>query len=299
MLKTMEIEARGLRFTADVSGPEAGVGVLFLHGFPNSRHSWGAQIEACAAAGYRCVAPDQRGYSPGARPDDISDYAVEEIVADAIGVADACGWDRFHLVGHDWGGQIAWVTALTHPDRLLSLSVLSRPHPAAFARAMESDAAQAGRSRHHKAFQDPGMADRLLENDAEPLRNTLVFENASGLFGPGDGKAGKRRMSDAVAGGHLSVLRDREGLNAALNWYRAAFQGQSTLARPDMPNVTVPTLYAWGTEDMSVGRAAAEGTQSCVDAAYDFLEIEGAGHFLAEEVPDRISTALLSHFGRN
>ena len=107
--------------------------MLLLHGFPESRHSWRAALPALAAAGYRAVAPDQRGYSPGARPDpaDLSNYAFDKLVDDAIEIVAAAGYDgkRFHLVGHDWGGQVSWGVAGTHPERLASLTILSRPHP--------------------------------------------------------------------------------------------------------------------------------------------------------------------------
>ncbi|WP_416899110.1 MAG: alpha/beta fold hydrolase [Minwuia sp.] len=299
MTETIEIAARGMCFTADAAGPADGETVIFLHGFPNSRHSWPAQMDAVAAAGFRGIAYDQRGYSAGARPEGIEAYHVDEIVADVAAIADAVGADRFHLAGHDWGGQIAWLTAIAHADRLRSLTVLSRPHPAAFARAFKADPAQQNRSRHHKAFQDPGMADRLLKNGIEPLRNTLTWENATGMFGVGDGAKVTRRMSDAQADAHLSVLKDRPAIDAALNWYRAAFGGGSTLAREETPRIAVPTLYLWGTEDISVGRAAAEGTAGFIDAPYRFVEIEGAGHFLAEEVPETVNAALVPHLEAN
>lgn len=298
MIETREIAARGMRFTADMAGAESGrETVLCLHGFPNSRHSWTDMLNAVAKAGYRGIAPDQRGYSPGARPEGIDAYQVEEMVADAVAIADAVGAERFHLVGHDWGGQIAWATAATHPERLFSLTVLSRPHPAAFARAFRDDPAQANRSRHHKAFQDPAMADRLLLDDAIALRNTLCFENASGLFGKDepDGPAPKRRMSDATASCHLSVLGNRAALDAALNWYRAAFAGGSTLARSDFPSIEVPTLYIWGREDMSVGEMAASTTPEHVSAPCRFEALNGVGHFVAEEAPEVTARLLVAH----
>lgn len=294
MIETVEIKAGGFRFRADCAGPESAPVVILLHGFPQSRNSWRSQITALANAGFRCIAPDQRGYSPGARPEGIEDYHVDLIVQDVLNLADAVGAERFHLVGHDWGGQIAWLTAIAAPGRLLSLTVLSRPHPAAFARAMTEDAKQAGRSGHHKRFQDPAMAEILLANGAESLRNSLTFENAKGVFAQG-GSGMKRRMSDKQAKEHLAVLCDPGALDAALNWYRAAFAGGSTLARTDVPKIKVPTLYVWGNEDGTVGRIAAEGTADFVDAAYRFLEVNGAGHFLAEETPDAVNSALLEH----
>src|SRR3954467_9145433 len=120
------------RVTAEGAGAAPREGVGLLHGFPQSRHTWRDQVPALGAAGYRAVAPDGRGYSPGVRPDpaDLEAYRIDRLVADAIDIADAGGTaGRFHLVGHDWGGQVAWVTADRHPARLASLTILSRPHP--------------------------------------------------------------------------------------------------------------------------------------------------------------------------
>jgi pimeloyl-ACP methyl ester carboxylesterase len=299
MIETHTIEARGFSYTTDVCGPEGGVPIIFLHGFPNSRFSWHDSLKAAAAAGYRGYAPDQRGYSKDARPDGVATYHVDEIVKDVGAIADAVGAEKFHLIGHDWGGQIAWLSAIAMPERLLSLSVLSRPHPAAFAKAIKQDEAQANRSRHHKAFQDPTMADRLLEDDAKAIYNTLVYENAAGLFGKTGAGPFTRRMSDQKAGEHLSVIGDRDALDAALNWYRAAFSGQSTLAREDAPKITVPTLYIWGNEDMSVGRIAANCTEAEIASDYTFVELNGVGHFSAEECPEEVNAALLAHFAKH
>src|SRR5262249_44134331 len=150
------------RFTAEVAGAPGAPLVVLLHGFPQTRHTWRHQVPALAAAGFRVVAPDQRGYSPGVRPDpttELAAYHIDRLVADVLDLAAAaCGGERtrFHLVGHDWGGQVAWTTAARHADRLASLAVLSRPHPAAFRRAYQVDAdGQRHRSRHHGAFHDP------------------------------------------------------------------------------------------------------------------------------------------------
>jgi pimeloyl-ACP methyl ester carboxylesterase len=145
------------------------------------------------------------------------------------------------------------------------------------------------------------MAERLLADGGAAVLNTLCFENARGLFGKDDdsGKPRKRRMSEALARRHLSVVGSPAAMEAALNWYRSAFAGGSTLARPDVPKITVPTLYLWGREDMSVGEMAATATKDFVSASYAFVPIDGAGHFLAEEVPEPVTSLLLAHLAEN
>ena len=176
MIETIALKTRsGLTFTTDVAGPADGALVLLLHGFPESRHSWRAALPALAKAGYRAVAPDQRGYSAGARPDpkDLANYAFDKLIADAIDIADASGASgkRFHLVGHDWGGQVSWGVASRHADRLATLTILSRPHPSSFRRALlKEDGDQKHRSRHHRKFLQPETGPMLLEENARRRR---------------------------------------------------------------------------------------------------------------------------------
>src|SRR5215469_4570856 len=153
-MDTQTIAVGNLSFTVDTAGPPDGAPVLLLHGFPETRRMWRHQLEALGRAGYRAIAPDQRGYSSGARPAGVEHYGTDLLVADALSLVNALGPARFHLVGHDWGGQISWLVAAGHADRVLSLSILSRPHPAAFATAMREDKAQAERSRHHRGFRE-------------------------------------------------------------------------------------------------------------------------------------------------
>jgi pimeloyl-ACP methyl ester carboxylesterase len=275
------IQVGGLTFTADVAGDPERPLVLMLHGFPQTRYSWRHQVGALAAAGYFAVAFDQRGYSTDARPDGIPAYAARLLMDDALGVADTLGHARFHLVGHDWGGQIAWLLAAHHPERLHSLTVLSRPHPAAFAAAMRSDGAQAERSKHHRAFLDPATADRLLADGAASLRQTLASQGVPSV--------------DIDA--YLEVLGDREALDAALNWYRAAARGGTALAAADVPAVAVPTLYLWGREDATVGEAAALGTAEWVTGDYRFEVFDGVGHFITDQVGAQVSELLLEFIG--
>lgn len=268
----------GLVFDVSVSGtPEAPL-VLLLHGFAVSRHLYDAQLPLLAAAGYFAAAPNQRGYSPGARPDpaDVTAYDIELLIGDAMALVGAMGHGdrRFHLVGHDWGGSLAWDIAARFPERLASLTMLSRPHPAAFARALREDPEQPGRSRHHKAFQDPGAAAMLLANDAEWIR----LRHAA------------NRVPAAASAKHLSVLGSRPAMEAALAWYRA----RGKVYREIGP-VTVPTLFIWGDADDTVGRMAAEGTADFVNAPYRFEVLAGVGHYAPDQMPDRVASMLIEH----
>jgi pimeloyl-ACP methyl ester carboxylesterase len=278
---TLETVTTSPTLTFDaLSAGEAGAPlVLLLHGFAQSMHCWRGQVTALAAAGYRAIAPSQRGYSPRARPDagDTANYHIDRLMDDAMAIVAACGHAdrRFHLVGHDWGGSIAWSLADRYPQRLASLTVLSRPHPNAFNRALQlPDGDQAHRSRHHKAFLEPDAAEMVLADNAKWLRERW-------------GAAG---VPAASIEAHLGVLGNRPAMAAALAWYRARGAIRSPLGI-----IEVPTLYIWGDADDTVGRIAAEGTHEFVSAPYRFEVLPGVGHFAAEQAPDRVNELLLSH----
>ncbi len=253
--------------------------VLLLHGFAESFDMWRAQLLALAAAGYRAVAPSQRGYSAGARPDpsDSANYQFDRLLADAMNIAAACGGldGRFHLVGHDWGGSIAWGIADRHPHRLASLTVLSRPHPNAFNRALQlADGEQAKRSRHHWAFLEPDAGPRFLADDCRWLRERLA----------------RSGVPPAAIAQYVAVLGNRPTIEAALAWYRA----RGAIRAPLGP-IDVPVLYLWGDADDTVGRAAAEGTREFVRGPYRFEVLPGIGHFAADQAPDTVNALLLAH----
>ncbi|MFB9907491.1 alpha/beta fold hydrolase [Allokutzneria oryzae] len=266
-------------YDALAAGPRDGQLVLLLHGWPEFADCWTEEINALADAGYRAVAVDQRGYSPGARPREIAEYHVEHLVSDVIAFADALGAQRFHLVAHDWGGIVAWAVAGAHPDRLVTLSVLATPHPEALGEVIASSEDQSRRVDYVRFFRQPGgLAEQsLLADDAQRLRAAyggrvpahLVEENV-------------RRLSEPGA------------LTATLNWYRAA----NDQLRIPAGRTTVPTLYLWGSEDVALGREAAHRTEAFVDAPYRFVELTGASHWLPEEAPDEVIPELLAHLAR-
>lgn len=269
------------RFTAEAAGPGDGPLVLLLHGYPQTRHTWRHQVPTLGAAGYRALAPDQRGYSPGVRPEpaeSLDAYGIDRLVQDVLDLADAAGGTGrpFHLVGHDWGGHVGWVTADRHPARIRSLTILSRPHPAAFRRAFKENADdQQHRSRHHRMFHDPTTGPRLLEDGARRLRSRLAEQG----------------VPPAAVADYLSVLGDPVALEAALAWYRAA----GALTAVEVGPVRVPTLYLWGDADATVGPAAARYTADFVTGPFRFEVLPGIGHFVTDQDPAAVTRALLSH----
>ncbi len=274
--------APGLEFDCSLAGSPNGTPVLLLHGFGVSRHFWDRQVPALADAGYFAIAPNQRGYSPGARPDprDLAAYHIDLLVADALDIVAATGHggSRFHLVGHDWGGSLSWIIAARYPERLRSLTMLSRPHPASFLRALAlPDGEQKRRSGHHTAFLEPDAVPKLLANNCEWLRSRHM----------------RQGMPEAATDAHMSVLGNEAALEAALAWYR------SSGPRQPLGVIKVPTLYIWGDADDTVGRVAAEGTSEFIDAPYRFEVLPGVGHYAADQVPDKVNALLLAHLRKH
>jgi len=277
MIRTRAISLGSLTFTIDTAGPEGGAPVLLLHGFPETRRMWRRPLAALAAAGFRALAPDQRGYSTGARPTEVEAYATQHLIADALALMDASSAPTFHLVGHDWGGQIAWLIAALHPERVRTLSVFSRPHPAAFAEALAQDAGQGARSGHHRAFREADAVARMRAAKLKPLGDALVSQGVPAV--------------DAEA--YIAQLLEPGGIEGAMNWYRA-----SGIAGADTPKVSAPTLYVWGENDATVGRYAAEATARCVTGPYRFVAMKDAGHFLVDQYPDAVADLILQHVRR-
>jgi pimeloyl-ACP methyl ester carboxylesterase len=265
----------GLTFHARAAGPPDGRLVLLLHGFPQTSRSWEAVMTALADAGCRAVAFDQRGYSPDARPPEVADYVVPHLVGDLLAVADEIGGHRFDLVGHDWGGVVAWATAGEYADRVRTLTVASTPHPLAFAAALRGDLGgdQPSKSGYADFFRTPEAEGFFLGNDAAALR---------GMYSA---------LPPAAADEYVRVLSEPGAMTAALNWYRATrFQDL-----PDPGPITSPTLYVWSTDDMALGREAAEATGGHVAGPYRFEVLEGVSHWVPEEAAADFSRLLLDH----
>ncbi|MEE2785222.1 MAG: alpha/beta hydrolase [Pseudomonadota bacterium] len=267
----------GFTFDVALCGVPSAPMVLMLHGFPQTNYTWRHQMRSLEEAGYLGVAPNQRGYSSGARPQSVAAYDTALLVDDALALMDHFGHTQAHIVGHDWGGQLSWLLAGHHAHRVRSLTVLSRPHPLAFLKALKEDPKQAMRSGHHQRFQLEDAADKLLDKDAALLRS--VYQGVRG--------------EDIEA--YLSILNNREALDSAINWYRAPVQlgHEQPLAPGNMPRVDVPTLFMWGDNDVSVGRMAAESTGDFINAPYRLKVLEGVGHFVTDEAGRQVTADLL------
>lgn len=253
--------------------------VLLLHGFPQMSWMWRHVIPALVSDGYRVAAPDQRGYSPGARPDEVEAYGFEALTDDAAGLAAALGHERFDVVGHDWGGAVAWGTAARFPDQVRSVTSVSTPHPTALVEAMGAPSGdQANKSAYMGLFgAEKGQAEAaLLGGGADGLRD--IYRKWG--LGTGD---------DDDVEAYVAELSDEPRLSAALNWYRRGFEWAT------VGPVDVPALYVWGTEDVALGREAAELTEKYVRGPYRFVVLDGVDHWIAEHAGDRLLAELQAH----
>jgi len=272
------LPAGGLAFLALTDGPVEGRLVVLLHGFPQSAGEWRAQLAALGAAGYRGFAPDQRGYSPGARPEGVEPYAIDHLVGDVIAMCDELGASQVDLVGHDWGAIVAWVVAARFPERLRTLTAVSVPHPEAFADAYaSSDSNQREMSSYIDVFRaEGGAGERMLRGD-DGGGIQRIFEGAG--------------IDPVVAAEHAAVHAEPEALTSALNWYRAT---HPTLMR-GIPPVSVPTLFVWSTLDPAISREAADGCTRYVTGPFRYEVFEGVDHWVPELAADRLSGLLIEH----
>jgi pimeloyl-ACP methyl ester carboxylesterase len=278
-IERLEIDASAMTFSARAAGPHDGRAVLLLHGFPQTSWCWRPLLSALGEAGYRPVAPDQRGYSPKARPPEVFAYAVPKLVDDVIALADTMEMPAFDLVGHDWGGMVAWVTAARFPERIRSLTVLSTPHPGALRDALlGGDPEQARRSAYIAKFQEPETAERnLLGADGSGSGLVQLFETTG--------------LDPALAEEYVRTMREPGAMTAALNWYRAMHAADVD----GLPPIVMPTLYVWSSGDEALGRFAAESTAEWVAGRYRFEVLDGVSHWIPEAAPDVVSALVLEH----
>ncbi len=281
----------GVELDVTHGGPEGAPAIFFLHGFPESARTWRYQLEDLSRD-FRVFAPDQRGFARSSKPEGVENYTHDKPVADLIALADAVGVGTFTLVGHDWGGAIAWAAALGHPDRVTRLAIVNAPHPLVFQRSTYDDLEQRAASQYITMFRQPGV-------DAYIAANLDNFYRATFVEKFGLNATEEERLA------YFDEWTQPGAMTAMLNWYRAA-----TIVVPAMdeiperpafldapfPVLQMPVLVVWGMDDKALTPSQLEGLDTlCADLK--IIRVEGAGHFITWEKPEAVTGALRAFLG--
>jgi pimeloyl-ACP methyl ester carboxylesterase len=278
----------GIMMNAALAGPEDAPPAILIHGFPESHRTWRA-IVPLLEDGVRLVMPDLRGFGDSDRPQDVADYATDTLIADIFALADALAIDRFALVGHDWGGAIAWAAALRGNQRINRLAIINSPHPMIFQRSLIEDDAQRAASQYIRAFRNPGMEAGIA---------AMGFET---FFDKSFAKHADLSLIPAVERQTYIDQWSRPGaLTAMLNWYRAS---QVVVPAPDenasmpawaargVPRLSIPVRVIWGLEDKALLPIQLEGIGEVGDDV-ELFPLKGVGHFAPWEAPEQVAEAL-------
>ncbi len=268
-----------LHVVRDGSGPA----VVLLHGFPEFWYSWRHQIPPLAAAGFSVLAPDMRGFNRSDKPLGTGAYKMARLVNDVAAMVAASGQPRVHLVGHDWGGMVAWFVAATRPDLVDRLVIVNAPHPTIYRRRLWRTG-QWLKSAYVPFFMLPGLTVPLLS----AWRYFLLRQ----MFVQGAGRAGV--FSDDTLSRYVAAASQPGALRAGLTYYRA--NARLGLAATSLPRIDAPTLVVWGERDPALGTGLLNG----LDEMVRNLRVErlaGVGHWVQSEAPERLTHLLLSHLG--
>lgn len=273
------VTANGMQLHVAEAGPTDGPLVVLLHGFPEFWFEWREQIGPLAEAGFRVVAPDQRGYNLSSKPKGVTAYRLDALATDIFALASALGRQRFNLVGHDWGASVAWWMATTGAERLDRLAIMNAPHPAVWLDAMTRDPAQRKKSRYVQALRTPWLPELMVR--------------LGGYRGLADAFANSARpevFGDDVMAAYREAWRQPGALTATLNWYRALFA--QDLPVPLAGTLEVPTLVLWGDQDAFAEPALAEASAAlCADARV--VHFPEASHWLPHDEPEAVANALI------
>lgn len=280
--ESIRLDAGEVSLHALRAGPEDGPLVVLLHGFPEFWYGWHRQVRPLVDAGFRVLVPDQRGYNRSAKPEPVRAYRLDRLAADVVGLLDAVGRERAHLVGHDWGAAVAWWTALHHPDRLNRLVAVNVPHPSVVYRRLRDDWEQRLRLAYILPFQVPVLPEAIARTgNWAPLVWTMRRTGNPGTFSTVDFERYRRAWSRPRA------------FTAMLNWYRAAGRSRP---RPASERVEVPTTVLWGADDQALKpEMARESVAQCRDGRLKL--VEGATHWIQHEKPQFVAEALIEFLG--
>lgn len=264
---------------AVTAGPEDGPAVILLHGFPEFSYGWRKQIGPLVDAGFRVIAPDQRGYNESSKPPRVADYRVSELTADVIAIADQIGREKICLAGHDWGAAVAWSVGMRFPLRVEKLAILNVPHPAVMVKHLRSDLRQMLRSWYMLYFQIPRIPEALF----------AAFDFAGGVRALRDSSRPGTFTAEDFAR-YREAWRQPGALTAMINWYRALGGQQEVDAR-----VTVPTRILWGMQDRFLGAGMARESMNYCDHG-ELFEFPDATHWIQHEEPERVNRLLIEFF---
>ena len=273
-----DVNLDNFTFNCRVSGVEnEGEAVILLHGFPETSRMWYQLIPILANEGFKVIAPDQRGYSQGARPSKISDYTIDKLSKDITDIADAFQLEKFHLIGHDWGSAVGWYTVSINADRIISWTALSVPHLDAFFESIATDKEQQRKSQYMSFFK-------------KPILPELYFK----IFGYKYLKDIWRKSSTLEKEKYLEVFKQRGALKSSLNWYRANINNSNKL----IGNIDTPTLILYGIKDMAIGEKSVDESAKYLKGEYNIEKLD-VGHWLIQESFESVSNSILKHLNAN
>ena len=275
----------GVELDVAISGDPSNPPVILLHGFPESHRTWRA-IAPDLARDHYVIAPDQRGFARCSKPEEIDSYTPDKIVADLIALADHLEIDRFTLVGHDWGGAVAWMAALRHPERVAKLVIINAPHPLVFQRTMFDDLEQRAASQYIRAFRNPDLEQHIEAIGLETFFDTSFSKHAD-LAAMAEDKAA-----------YLDEWGQPGAITAMLNWYRASAivvpAMDETPPRPafldaPFPPTAMPVLVIWGMQDSALLPSQLDLAAYVPDLTIEKID---AGHFVPWQKPDAVIAAM-------
>ncbi len=288
-LRTERIElSTGVTLNVCHGGPEHGEPILFLHGFPESHRTWRNQIEELALD-FQVVAPDQRGFAASDKPEGVENYETDRIVQDAMALMDALGFDRFTLVGHDWGGAVAWTAALQHPLRVRRLVIVNAPHPLVFQKSLIDDEAQRAASQYINFFRTPGAEAAIVGMGLETFLEKVMLAHADAT-----------KLPDEERRHYLDDWKQPGVITTMLNWYRASkivvpLPGEEAKAplwtHAPFPKLRMPTLVVWGLKDSALLPVQLAGLHDLIEDLR-LVTAPAAGHFITWEEPGTVTTAI-------
>lgn len=275
------VETNGVRLRVVEDGPESAPLVILLHGFPEFSYGWRKQIGPLAEAGFRVVAPDQRGYNRSDKPQGVAAYNLDVLAEDLIGLIDAAGRRTARVVGHDWGAAVTWWAANRFPDRIDKIAILNVPHHRVFARALHENRRQRLRSWYMYYFQLAGLPEMTLRAGRyAALRAALQRTSRPGTF------------TDEDIDRYVEAWAQPGALAGMINWYRASFRHPPQ--KLASYRITMPTLMIWGARDTALGRELAEPSIRLCDHGR-LVMIEEASHWVQHEEPARVNALLIEH----